>query len=198
MLYPASYDIRLLQNSTWRSQFRVTQAAKAITNMSVASGIPTFTSECHGFQANDKVVITAATGTPCGLSENTIYYVISSGLTATEFRISQTSGGSAIALTTTADGSYPVAFTAAKPLDITGYTIDADIKETDTLTQLATFSVSVTSDVNGSFELSLSPAVTAGLQAGMYGYDLYMTATGGDRYYYLRGSVMVERTLSRA
>lgn len=198
MLYPANYDIRLLQNSTWRMPVRVTQSARTITNMSVSAGAPTFTAECHGLALNDKVVITAANGTPCGLSENTIYHVISGGLTTSEFRLSATSGGSSISLTATADGNYPVSFTVAKPLDITGYTIDADIRETDTLTQIATFSISLTSAPNGSFELSLSPATTAALAAGIYGYDLYMTSTSGERYYYLRGSVTVERTLSRA
>ena len=198
MLYPASYDIRLLQNSTWRGSFRVTQSAKTITSMSVSSGAPTFTADCHGLQSGDKVVLTGATGLPCGLIPNQIYYVISAGLTTSAFRVSATLGGSAIVLTDTADGNYPVAFTVARPIDITGFTIDSDIRVTDSLSQIATFSVSVLSAVNGSFEMSLSPATTLGLSAGMYGYDLYMTSPGGERYYYLRGSVMVERTLSRA
>jgi hypothetical protein len=198
MLYPANYDIRLLQNSTWRGSFRATHAAKPVTTMSVASGVPTFTSECHGLQAGDKVILTAAGSLPCGLDANEIYYVISAGLTSSAFRVSATSGGSAIALTEKPDGNYSVAYTASKPVNLTGYTLDSDIRDTSSLVQIATFTISVGSPLDGSFEMSLTADTTAGLAVGMYGYDLYMTAPGGERYYYLSGSVMVERTLSRA
>ncbi len=198
MLYPAGYDIRLLQNSTWRAAFRVTQSAKAVSNMSVATAVPTFTADCHGLEAGDKVVLTGSAGLPCGLQANSIYYVIASGLTTSTFRLSRTDGGTAIALTDTADGSFPVAYTIAKPVDITGYTIDCDIKEVESLTQIATFTINVLTAAEGSFELSLAPATTIDLSVGAYGYDLYMTSPGGERYYYLRGSVAVERTLSRA
>lgn len=197
MLYPANYDIRLLQNSTWRAAFRVTHGTKDVTIMSVASAAPTFTAQCHGLLAGDKVVLTSPTGTPCGLEANQIYYVISAGLTSSTFCVSSTSGGSSVVLTETADGNYPVAFKVSKPLDITGFTLDSDIRQTDTMSQVATFAISVGSPIDGSFEMSLTPAVTAGLDTGMYGYDFYMTSPGGERYYYLSGSVMVERTLSR-
>jgi hypothetical protein len=166
--------------------------------MSVASGVPTFTSECHGLQAGDKVILTAAGSLPCGLDANEIYYVISAGLTSSAFRVSATSGGSAIALTEKPDGNYSVAYTASKPVNLTGYTLDSDIRDTSSLVQIATFTISVGSPLDGSFEMSLTADTTAGLAVGMYGYDLYMTAPGGERYYYLSGSVMVERTLSRA
>ena len=198
MIYPADYNITILQNSSWRGLFRVTSSAKSVTGMTVAAAVPTFTADCHGLLPGDRVVFTSPTGTPCGLVVNTVYYVISSGLTASQFRVSATSGGIALTLTDTADGTYPVAFTVGKPMDLTGYVLDSDIRDPDTLAQVATFSISLLSPSEGSFELSLSPATTLPLAVGSYGYDFYMTNTGGERYYYLRGSVMVERTLSRA
>ena len=198
MIYPADWNITILQNSSWRGVFRATSAAKTVTSMAVSAGVPTFTADCHGLLSGDRVVFTSPTGTPCGLAVNTVYYVISGGLTASQFRVSATSGGSALTLTDTVEGVYPVAFTVAKPINLTGYVLDSDIRDLGTLAQVATFSISLVSAVDGSFEMSLSPATTNGLATGTYGYDLYMTSPGGERYYYLRGSATVERTLSRA
>lgn len=198
MIYPADWNITILQNSSWRAVLRATNAAKAVTGMSVSAGVPTFTAACHGLQAGDRVVFTSPTGTPCGLVVNRVYFVISAGLTVSQFRVSATNGGSALVLTDTADDVYPVAFTIAKPIDLTGYVLDSDIRDTNTLSQAATFSIAMINAAEGSFELSLTPAATAVLASDVYGYDLYMTSPGGERYYYLRGSATVERTLSRA
>ena len=198
MIYPADYNITVLQNSSWRGLFRATSSAKTVTSMSVSAAVPTFTADCHGLLSGDRVIFTSATGTPCGLVANTVYYVISAGLTASGFRVSTTSGGNALTLTDTVDGVYPVAFTIAKPINLTGYTLDCDIRNLDTLVQAATFTITMVSAVDGSFEMALTPTTTEPLTAGTYGYDLNMTSPGGERYYYLRGSVTVERTLSRA
>ena len=197
MIYPADWNIRLLQNSSWRALLRATHSARNVTAMTVATGVPTFTTECHGLQAGDRVVFTSANGTPCGLNVNQVYFVAPAGLAVSAFQVSATSGGSPIALTDTADGSYQVAFTVARPVDITGCTLDSDIVDTSTSLQVATFSISVPSAVDGSFELSLSAATTLGLAVGTYAYDFSITSPGGERYYYLKGSVEVERTLSR-
>lgn len=198
MIYPADWNITILQNSSWRGSFRATSAAKAVTSMAVSAGVPTFTAACHSLQAGDKVIFTSTAGTPCGLEVNRVYFVISTGLTVSQFRVSTTNGGSAIVLTDTADDTYPVVFVVSRPIDLTGYVLDSDIIDPSMSMQMATFSISLLAPSEGSFELSLSPTTTAALAVGSYGYDLYMTNTGGERYYYLRGSVTVERTLSRA
>lgn len=56
----------------------------------------------HGLAANDQVRLEAFPGSgtlPTGLSENTTYFVIATGLTADAFKLSATQGGAAIDIT---------------------------------------------------------------------------------------------------
>lgn len=58
------------------------------------------TSTGHGLEVNDSFVFTSLTG-GAGLAVNTLYYVISSGLTANDFKVSTSRGGSAVDITST-------------------------------------------------------------------------------------------------
>lgn len=191
MIYPATYDFSLLQNSTWKAQFRVTQNRKQVTSVQVTATVPTFTVTCHGLTAGTKVVFTGAS--TCGVSENTVYYVIADGLTSDVFKVSSTLGGSSV----TIGGTFGAALYVATPIDITGYTIDADIKDTDTLVQVATFTTALITPTEGLAELSISPATTLGLDPDVYAYDVSLTSPGGERYYWLSGNATVVRTYSR-
>lgn len=64
------------------------------------------TSKGHGLNANDRVVFSAPAGAtlPTGISAGTVYFVISSGLTTDDFKISTTQGGSAVDITVDGDG----------------------------------------------------------------------------------------------
>lgn len=193
MIYPATYNITILQNATWSGTFRATDNRQTLSSISIAAGTPTFNCDCHGFSAGDKVVFTGGTTIPCGLALNTIYYVISAGLTTSAFQVSATSGGSSISVSGTATGTFYV----AEPLDITGYTVDSDIKGLIDLAQVATFTPTLTDAVNGEFKLELTPATTTGLSTGQYGYDVSLTNGSGVRYYWLTGTATVQRTYSR-
>ena len=193
MIYPATNDITILQNATWLGEYRATQQRQTLSGIAIAGGVPTFTASCHGLIADDKVVFTGGTEIPCGLTLNTVYYVIATGLTATEFKVSSTSGGSSIAVTGTATGTFYV----AKPLDLTGYTVDADIKGLIDLAQVATFVTTITTAVDGAFTLALAPATTVAIETGRYGYDVSLTSGAGERYYWVTGVVTVESTYSR-
>lgn len=61
----------------------------------------TITSNGHGLAADDRVIVynVFAESLPTGLTEGTIYFVLSSGLTTDVFKLSTTSGGSAVNLT---------------------------------------------------------------------------------------------------
>ena len=193
MIYPASYDITILQNATWSGTFRATQNRQTLTSISIATGTPTFNRACHGFSAGDKVVFTGGTTVPCGLTLNTVYYVIATGLTTDAFQVSATSGGASITVSGEATGTFYV----AEPLDLSGYTVDADIKGLTDLVQVATFTPALTDEDNGEFTLTLSPATTAGISAGRYGYDVSLTQGSGARYYWLTGVATVQTTYSR-
>jgi len=55
----------------------------------------------HGLSTDQRVIVLAAPGAllPAGLSENTAYFVLASGLTADVFKLSTTSGGAAVNIT---------------------------------------------------------------------------------------------------
>jgi len=193
MIYPATYDITILQNATWTGTFRATQNRQTLTGISINAGTPTFNCTLHGYSAGDKVVFTGGTSVPAGLTINAVYYVISTGLTADAFQVSATSGGSSISVSGSAAGTFYV----AEPLDLNGYTVDADIKGLIDLVQVATFTPALTDAANGEFTLTLTPATTAGLTTGRYGYDVSLTQGSGARYYWLTGIATVQTTYSR-
>ena len=193
MIYPATYDITILQNATWSGTFRATQNRRELTSITIAGTTPTFALPCHGFVADDKVVFTGGTDVPCGLSLNTVYFVMSSGLAAGAFQVSATSGGATISVTGTATGTFYV----ATPLNITGYTVDSDIKGLIDGAQVATFTAALTTPADGEFTLALAPATTSGLSVGRYGYDVSLTQGDGARYYWLTGIATVQLTYSR-
>ena len=64
----------------------------------------TFTA--HGLVANDTIQLTTTGALPTGLTINTLYYVITAGLTANTFQISATLGGSAINTSGTQSGVH--------------------------------------------------------------------------------------------
>lgn len=193
MIYPGNYDITVLQNGTWREAFRATNAARPVTINTTTS---VFTSDCHKLLAGDKVYIAptdSGSTFPCNFNSDAVYFVIASGLTASDFRIATTSSGSSITLSGTASGTFSV----SKPVDLTSYTIDADIKGLIDFQEVATFATAITDASNGLFQLSLTPSGTALLDTGRYGYDISLTAPGGDRYYWVTGVMTVQRTYSR-
>lgn len=193
MIYPATYDITILQNATWSGVFRVTENRKTLSSINIASGTPTFICSCHGFSAGDKVVFTGGTTVPCGLAINSVYYVISDGLTSDAFQVSVSDGGSSVTVSGDAIGTFYV----AQPINLGGYVVDADVKGLTDNVQVATFTSSLTDSDNGEFRLDMAPAVAAGLDAGRYGWDISLTSSGGARYYWLTGVATVQRTYSR-
>jgi hypothetical protein len=193
VIYPATYDITILQNATWNGTFRATENRQELSGITIATSTPTFLCDCHGFSADDKVVFTGGDEVPCGLTLNAVYYVIAAGLTTGAFQVSATQGGSSIAVSGTATGTFFV----AEPLDLTGYTVDADIKGLIDNVQAATFTPALTDETNGEFTLALTPATTVALDAGRYGWDISLTSAGGSRYYWLTGVATVRSTYSR-
>jgi len=63
-------------------------------------------SPAHGLTTGDRVLFWATIGAslPGGLAEDTEYFVIAAGLTTDSFRVSTTSGGSAVDITSIGDG----------------------------------------------------------------------------------------------
>lgn len=67
----------------------------------VGNADDTIDAYAHGLEADQRVFVLAAPGAviPTGLSENTAYFVLASGLTADVFKLSTSSGGAAVNIT---------------------------------------------------------------------------------------------------
>lgn len=65
-----------------------------------------FSATSHGLVAGDTVILETTGALPTGLSADTVYYVISAGLTANAFELATTAGGSAINTTGSQSGTH--------------------------------------------------------------------------------------------
>lgn len=73
-------------------------AQTAVTGVVVEADTELFTKTAHGLVAGDRITFLAKTG-GTGITLGTAYFVIATGLTANDFKVSLTSGGAAINVT---------------------------------------------------------------------------------------------------
>ena len=84
-------------------------AGSALGTFTVTIASPAvFTKTGHGLVAGDEVYFTTTGALPTGLTASTKYYVISTGLTTDDFRVSATSGGSAVNTSGSQSGTHSV------------------------------------------------------------------------------------------
>jgi len=77
------------------------------------------------------------------------------------------------------------------PLDMTGYTITAEVWETGKRSKFADFTVSWIDQSAGEFQIGLSAEVTATIPETGY-YDILVTNPDSSSDYWLRGQAIVE------
>lgn len=207
---PGTADLPdIFQNSIYDLVLRMTDTFRGVSVNNVTS---LFTSPCHEFEAGSRIVffnpnasadysvVTAESidnfTQSCKLKFNQIYYVVAQDLSDEQFRISETLNGTPLTLGGTATNNN---YFVARPINIAGYTFDADICQATTASRIevATFDCTTVTAGDGTLRLSLSPSVTANLTPGQYVYDLSVTPPNGARFYALRGSINVQLTRSR-
>lgn len=82
-------------------------AGSALGTVTVTIASPAvFTKTTHGLAAGDEVYFSTTGALPTGLTAGTVYYVISAGLTADNFEVSTTSGGSAVNTSGSQSGTH--------------------------------------------------------------------------------------------
>lgn len=90
--------------------FKIEWSAKAglvtTATISVANPGVVTVADGHGLEAGAPVSFSTTGALPTGLTAATTYYVVASGLTATEFSVSATSGGAAIETTGAGSGVH--------------------------------------------------------------------------------------------
>lgn len=77
-----------------------------VSGVTVVAATDLFSSTGHGLVSGIPVIFSTTGTLPAGLALNTTYYVIASGLTANDFRVSATLGGSTIDVTDTGTGTH--------------------------------------------------------------------------------------------
>jgi hypothetical protein len=156
-----------------------------------------FYGECHGLGINEKVVVLSKQPEAilCGVAFNEIYYVSSSSFSATTFQLAPVIGQGALNVHNADNQDFWV----ARPLDITGYTIDSDIclPLTSARVEAATFTSGIIEAEGGLFYLELDEAETIKLKDGTYVFDVSITLPNGERFYAIEGEIPVLVTRSR-
>lgn len=109
---PAGYllcDGSTVSRSTY-SALKAILAPSMVFTVTIANPA-VFTSVAHGLVLGDKISLTSTGGFPSGLAVNTDYYVISAGLTADNFEVSTSRGGSAVVTTGSQSGVHTLHIT---------------------------------------------------------------------------------------
>ena len=84
---------------------------------------------------------------------------------------------------------------AGVPVNMSGYTLEAELWNRTGTTKLANFDTPWTTQASGIFKLRLASAVTSGItEQGQY--DLMVTEPSGDKYYLLQGTAYIDLGLT--
>ena len=91
------------------------------------------------------------------------------------------------------DHSIPLIFKDANnnAINLTGFTVAAQVWEETRTTKFADFSIAYTDRVAGSVSITLTDAQTATFTPEILKYDVLLIDAGGNREYYLEGTIFM-------
>ena len=92
-----------------------------------------------------------------------------------------------------ADHSIPLLFKDSNnsAINLTGFTVEAQVWEETRTTKYADFSVTYTDRAAGSVSISLTDTQTATFTPDVLKYDVLLTAPSGTKEYYLEGNIFI-------
>ena len=76
-------------------------------------------------------------------------------------------------------------------INLTGFTVEAQVWEETRTTKYADFTVTYTNRVNGTVDIALTDTQTATFSPDILKYDVLLTNTSGLKEYYLEGTIFV-------
>jgi len=82
-------------------------------------------------------------------------------------------------------------------LNLTGYSMDAQLRKTYSSTSSVSFASTITSFTGGSIQISLTSSETADLKPGRYVYDVKLTTSGGTVTKAVEGAALVRAGVTR-
>ena len=91
------------------------------------------------------------------------------------------------------DHSIPLLFKDSNntAINLTGFTVEAQVWEETRTTKYADFSVTYTDRAAGSVSISLTDTQTATFTPDVLKYDVLLTAPSGTKEYYLEGNIFI-------
>ena len=91
------------------------------------------------------------------------------------------------------DHSIPLLFKDSNnsAINLTGFTVEAQVWEETRTTKYADFSVTYTDRAAGSVSISLTDTQTATFTPNVLKYDVLLTAPSGTKEYYLEGNIFI-------
>jgi len=98
------------------------------------------------------------------------------------------------------DHSIPLIFKDGNnnAINLTGFTVAAQVWEETRTTKFADFSVAYTDRVAGSVSITLTDAQTATFTPEILKYDVLLIDAGGNREYYLEGTIFMSEGYTTA
>jgi microcystin-dependent protein len=96
---------QIVSRSTYAGLFAAIAPVIGTFTVTIASPA-VFSKTTHGLVENDTVYFTTTGALPTGLTANTVYYVIATGLTANQFQVAATLGGAAINTSGSQSGTH--------------------------------------------------------------------------------------------
>ena len=76
-------------------------------------------------------------------------------------------------------------------IDLTGYTVAAEVYSEDRSTSYGSFGVTYTSRSTGTIDIKLTDTQTAAFSPNELKYDVLLTQPNGDKFYYLEGTLYI-------
>ena len=92
---------------------------------------------------------------------------------------------------------FDLAQSDSAPLNLTGYTIAAQIRKHAGSSNPTAFTASALDAANGVILISLTPTQTTALKTGRHVYDIVITDASGDKTRVVEGSVLVREGVTR-
>ena len=91
------------------------------------------------------------------------------------------------------DHSIPLIFkdSSNNPINLTGFTVAAQVWDETRTTKYADFSVAYTDRSAGSVSISLTDTQTATFSPEILRYDVLLTNGSGEKEYYLEGTIFI-------
>ena len=87
--------------------------------------------------------------------------------------------------------------TSNRPINLSNYTIDSQIRKTYSSSTSQSFTSSVIDPVNGKVTISMGSTVTSTLKSGRYVYDIKLTNSDGLVTKAIEGSALVRSGVTR-